>query len=95
MQVQDQPAQMWSQAQAALQKMPPLQQFYLGGPEPLKLYEQQLQPPLSSVDKKVKVPDFYWDSYVVGDRMKRPLQGGLCAEQEGPPGPRGPPFEVS
>lgn len=115
MQVQDQPAQMWTQAQAALQKMSPLQmsmkqpqqQFYMGTQDPLKLYEQQLQPPVSSMDKKmkfpdVKVPDFYWDSYVMGDslalmaeRMKRPLQGGVCAEQEGPAGPRGPMFEVS
>ncbi|XP_037538384.1 protein SMG7 [Nematolebias whitei] len=114
MQVQDQPAQMWTQAQAALQKMSPLQmsmkqpqqQFYMGTQDPLKLYEQQLQPPVSSMDKKmkfpdVKVPDFYWDSYVMGDslalmaeRMKRPLQGGVCAEQESPVGPRGPTFEL-
>lgn len=71
MQVQDQPAQMWSQAQAALQKMPPMQMsmkqpqqqqtFYMAAQDPLKLYEHQLQPPaqpqLSNMDKKIKYPD--------------------------------------
>ncbi|XP_013882892.1 nonsense-mediated mRNA decay factor SMG7 [Austrofundulus limnaeus] len=103
LQVQDQPAQMWTQAQAALQKLSPLQmplkqqqQFYMGGQDPLKLYE----PPLSNMDKKMKVQDFYWDSFMVGDslalmseRMKRPPPGGLCADQEAPAGPRGPTFE--
>uniref|UniRef100_A0A3Q3IJ48 Nonsense-mediated mRNA decay factor n=1 Tax=Monopterus albus TaxID=43700 RepID=A0A3Q3IJ48_MONAL len=71
-QVQDQPSQMWSQAQAALQKMAPLQlsmkqpqqqqqTFYMAAQEPLKLYEHQLQPPsqpqLSTMDKKIKYPD--------------------------------------
>ncbi|XP_041658973.1 protein SMG7 isoform X2 [Cheilinus undulatus] len=58
MQVQDQPAQMWNQAQAALQKVPTLQMsmkqpqtqqqqqaFYMAAQDPLKLYESQLQPP--------------------------------------------------
>ncbi|XP_042284174.1 protein SMG7 isoform X1 [Thunnus maccoyii] len=60
MQVQDQPTQMWNQAQAALQKMPPMQMsmkqpqqqqqqqqqaFYMAAQDPLKLYEHQLQPP--------------------------------------------------
>ncbi|XP_071347199.1 nonsense-mediated mRNA decay factor SMG7 isoform X7 [Trachinotus anak] len=61
MQVQDQPAQMWNQAQAALQKMNPMQMsmkqpqqqppppqqttFYMAAQDPLKLYEHQLQPP--------------------------------------------------
>lgn len=60
MQVQDQPAQMWNQAQAALQKMTPMQMsmkqppqqqqqqpqaFYMTAQDPLKLYEHQLQPP--------------------------------------------------
>ncbi|XP_029309069.1 nonsense-mediated mRNA decay factor SMG7 isoform X1 [Cottoperca gobio] len=117
MQVQDQPAQMWSQAQAALQKLSPLQMslkpqtFYLAAQDPLKLYEHQLQPPaqpqLSNMDKKIKYPnvkmqDFYWDpSYrmgdglaVMADRMKRPPPGGMCGEQDGPAGPRGPPFEL-
>uniref|UniRef100_A0AAQ5ZPF0 Nonsense-mediated mRNA decay factor n=1 Tax=Amphiprion ocellaris TaxID=80972 RepID=A0AAQ5ZPF0_AMPOC len=60
MQVQDQPAQMWNQAQAALQKIPTMQMsmkqpqqqqqqqqqaFYMAAQDPLKLYEHQLQPP--------------------------------------------------
>lgn len=68
MQVQDQPAQMWNQAQAALSKIPPLQMslkqtqhpqqtFYMAAQDPLKLYEHQMAspsqpPPLSSMDKK-------------------------------------------
>uniref|UniRef100_A0A3Q1HBC5 Nonsense-mediated mRNA decay factor n=1 Tax=Acanthochromis polyacanthus TaxID=80966 RepID=A0A3Q1HBC5_9TELE len=125
MQVQDQPAQMWNQAQAALQKIPTLQMsmkqpqqqqqqqaFYMAAQDPLKLYEHQLQSPaqpqLSNMDKKLKYPDvkmqdFYWEpSYrmgdglaVMADRMKRPLPGGMCSEQDGPAGPRGQPFEVS
>lgn len=69
MQVQDQPAQMWNQAQAALSKIPPLQMsmkqtqhppqtFFM---DPLKLYEHQMaspgQPPLSSIEKKAKFPN--------------------------------------
>ncbi|KAM3605296.1 uncharacterized protein V6R79_023635 [Siganus canaliculatus] len=90
MQVQEQPAQMWTQAQAALQKMSPLQMplkqqqqqqqtFYMAPPDPLKLYEHQLQTPsqpqLAPVDKKIKYPnvkvqDFYWDpSYRLGDGL--------------------------
>ncbi|XP_026169480.1 LOW QUALITY PROTEIN: nonsense-mediated mRNA decay factor SMG7 [Mastacembelus armatus] len=69
MQVQDQPAQIWNQAQAALQKMAPMQMpmkqqqpaFYMPAQDPLKLYEPQLQPPpqsqLSNMDKKIKYPD--------------------------------------
>ncbi|XP_070701302.1 nonsense-mediated mRNA decay factor SMG7 isoform X4 [Pempheris klunzingeri] len=72
MQVQDQPAQMWNQAQAALQKIPSMQMsmkqpqqqqqaFYMAAQDPLKLYEHQLQPPaqpqLSSMDKKIKFPN--------------------------------------
>lgn len=71
MQVQDQPAQMWNQAQAALQKIPPMQMsmkqppqqqaFYMAAQDPLKLYEHQLQAPsqpqLSSIDKKLKYPN--------------------------------------
>ncbi|KAM8849941.1 nonsense-mediated mRNA decay factor SMG7 isoform 2-T2 [Spinachia spinachia] len=110
MQVQDQPAQMWNQAQAALQKIPPMpmsmkqpqqQQaaFYMAAQDPLKLYEHQM-------DKKMKFPnvkiqDFYWEpTYrmgdglaVMADRMKRPPPGGICPEQDGSTGPRGPPFE--
>ncbi|XP_028448774.1 nonsense-mediated mRNA decay factor SMG7 isoform X3 [Perca flavescens] len=117
MQVQDQPAQMWNQAQATLQKIPPQmqmsmkqpqpqqQQFYMAAQDPLKLYEHQLQ---SNMDKKIKYPnvkmqDFYWEpSYrmgeglaVMADRMKRPPPGGMCPEQDGPTGPRGPPFELN
>uniref|UniRef100_A0A8D0AQD3 Nonsense-mediated mRNA decay factor n=1 Tax=Sander lucioperca TaxID=283035 RepID=A0A8D0AQD3_SANLU len=115
MQVQDQPAQMWNQAQAALQKIPPMQMsmkqpqqqqpFYMAAQDPLKLYEHQLQ---SNMDKKIKYPnvkmqDFYWEpSYrmgeglaVMADRMKRPPPGGICPEQDGPAGPRGPPFELN
>uniref|UniRef100_UPI0037E818DB nonsense-mediated mRNA decay factor SMG7 isoform X4 n=1 Tax=Semicossyphus pulcher TaxID=241346 RepID=UPI0037E818DB len=71
MQVQDQPAQMWNQAQAALQKIPPMQMsmkppqqqqaFYMAAQDPLKLYEHQLQPPtqqqLTNMDKKIKYPN--------------------------------------
>lgn len=109
MQVQEQPAQMWNQAQAALQKISPMQMmkqpsqntpptFYMAPQEPLKMYEQQLQPPaqppLAAIDKKMKFPnmkmqDFYWEpSYRMGDRMKR-----LCPE-DAPAGPRGLSFEV-
>nr|XP_046264049.1 protein SMG7 isoform X2 [Scatophagus argus] len=58
LQVQDQPAQLWNQAQAALQKISPMQvskqqpqqpqqqqAFYMAAQDPLKLYEHQLQPP--------------------------------------------------
>ncbi|XP_074544181.1 nonsense-mediated mRNA decay factor SMG7 isoform X2 [Halichoeres trimaculatus] len=122
MQVPDQPAQMWNQAQAALQKIPSMQMsmkqpqsqqqqqqqqaaFYMAAQDPLKLYEHPLQPP--NMDKKMKYPnvkmqDFYWEpSYrlgeglaVMADRMKRPLPGGMCAEQDPSAGPRGPPFEL-
>ncbi|XP_068582186.1 nonsense-mediated mRNA decay factor SMG7 isoform X3 [Cebidichthys violaceus] len=115
MQVQDQPAQMWNQAQAALQKIPPMQMsmkqpqqqqtFYMAAQDPLKLYEHQLQP--ASMEKKIKYPnvkmqDFYWEpTYrmgdglaVMADRMKRPPPGGICSEQDGSGGPRGPPFEL-
>ncbi|XP_033970281.1 LOW QUALITY PROTEIN: protein SMG7-like [Trematomus bernacchii] len=119
--MQEQPAQMWSQAQAALQNLspmqmsmkqppPPQQGFYMT-PDPLKMYEHQLQPPAPppqlSMDKKMKFPsvkmqDFYWEpSYrmgeglaVMADRMKRAPPGGMCSEQEGQQGPRGPPFEL-
>uniref|UniRef100_A0A8P4FVZ2 Nonsense-mediated mRNA decay factor n=1 Tax=Dicentrarchus labrax TaxID=13489 RepID=A0A8P4FVZ2_DICLA len=84
MQVQDQPVQMWNQAQAALQKISPMQMsmkppqqqqqaFYMAAQDPLKLYEHQLQPP--SMDKKIKYPnvkmqDFYWEpSYRIGDGL--------------------------
>ncbi|XP_043991279.1 protein SMG7 isoform X1 [Gambusia affinis] len=119
MQVQDQPAAMWSQSQAALQKLSPLQmsmkqqqQFFLGAPDALKLYEQQLpgpQPHISNMDKKMKFPDvkmqdFYWEPgycmdrmgeglALMAERMKRAPPAGMCAEPEGPAGPRGPAFE--
>uniref|UniRef100_A0A1A7XKD6 Nonsense-mediated mRNA decay factor n=1 Tax=Iconisemion striatum TaxID=60296 RepID=A0A1A7XKD6_9TELE len=71
MQVQDQPAQMWNQAQVALQKMSPMQMsmkpaqqppqlqqnFYMSPQDPLKLYENQLQSQVSNMDKKMKYPD--------------------------------------
>lgn len=71
MQVQEQSAQMWNQAQVALQKVSPMQMsmkqpqqqqaFYMAAQDPLKLYEHQLQPSaqpqLSSMDKKMKYPD--------------------------------------
>ncbi|XP_043991280.1 protein SMG7 isoform X2 [Gambusia affinis] len=120
MQVQDQPAAMWSQSQAALQKLSPLQmsmkqqqQFFLGAPDALKLYEQQLpgpQPHISNMDKKMKFPDvkmqdFYWEPgycmdrmgeglALMAERMKRAPPAGMCAEPEGPAGPRGPAFEL-
>lgn len=71
-QVQDQPAQMWNQAQAALSKVPPLQMslkqtqhsqqtYFMVPQDPLKLYEPQMgspgQPPLSNIDKKTKFPN--------------------------------------
>lgn len=113
MQVQDQPAQLWNQAPAALQKISPMQMpmkqppqqqqaFYMASQDPLKLYEHQLQPPSQTpLDKKIKYPnvkmqDFYWEpSFRMSDRMKRPLPGGICPEQDPSGGPRGPPFEVS
>ncbi|KAM9845158.1 nonsense-mediated mRNA decay factor SMG7 isoform 2-T2 [Aulostomus maculatus] len=103
MQVQEQQPQMWSQAQAALQKMPPMQMplkqqqtFFMSPQESLKLYEHQLQPPLSTMDKKMKYPDvkmqdFYWEpSY----RVKRPLPGTIGSDQDAATGPRGLPFEL-
>ncbi|CAI5676906.1 unnamed protein product [Oreochromis niloticus] len=123
MQVQEQSTHMWNQAQAALQKVSPMQMpikqpqqqkqqqqaFYMAAQDPLKMYEHQLQSSaqVSSMDKKMKYPDvklqdFYWDSpyrigdslAVLADRMKRPSPGGICSEQDGPVGPRGPPFEL-
>ncbi|XP_063317268.1 nonsense-mediated mRNA decay factor SMG7 isoform X2 [Pelmatolapia mariae] len=123
MQVQEQSTHMWNQAQAALQKVSPMQMpikqpqqqkqqqqaFYMAAQDPLKMYEHQLQSSaqVSSMDKKMKYPDvklqdFYWDSpyrigdslAVLADRMKRPSPGGICSEQDGPTGPRGPPFEL-
>ncbi|XP_069575359.1 nonsense-mediated mRNA decay factor SMG7 isoform X3 [Brachyistius frenatus] len=56
--MQEQPAQMWNQAQAALQKLSPMQismkqpqqqqqqqAFYMAAQDPMKMYEHQLQPP--------------------------------------------------
>lgn len=78
MQVQDQPAQMWNQAQATLSKIPPLQMsmkqtqhpqqtFYMAAQDPLKLYEHQMassgQPPPSNIDKKAKFPVKMADFY--------------------------------
>uniref|UniRef100_A0A668V9B0 Nonsense-mediated mRNA decay factor n=1 Tax=Oreochromis aureus TaxID=47969 RepID=A0A668V9B0_OREAU len=123
MQVQEQSTHMWNQAQAALQKVSPMQMpikqpqqqkqqqqaFYMAAQDPLKMYEHQLHSSaqVSSMDKKMKYPDvklqdFYWDSpyrigdslAVLADRMKRPSPGGICSEQDGPAGPRGPPFEL-
>lgn len=70
-QVQDQPAQMWNQAQAALSKAPPLQMslkqaqhpqtYFMAPQDPLKLYEPPMgspgQTPLSNIDKKTKFPN--------------------------------------
>lgn len=71
-QVQDQPAQMWNQAQAALSKAPalpmslkqtqhPQQAYFMAPQDPLKLYEPQMgspgQPPLPNMDKKAKFPN--------------------------------------
>uniref|UniRef100_A0A672YUD3 Nonsense-mediated mRNA decay factor n=1 Tax=Sphaeramia orbicularis TaxID=375764 RepID=A0A672YUD3_9TELE len=98
-QVQDQPASMWNQSQGQ-------QAFFMPPQDPLKLYEHQLQP--AAIDKKikyhdVKMQDFYWEPTYrmgdglqgMGDRMKRPPPGGICPDQDAPPGSRGPPFEVS
>lgn len=110
MQVQDQPAQMWNQAQAALQKISPMQMsmkqpqqqaFYMAAQDPLKLYEHQ--PQLANIDKKIKYPnlkmqDFYWDpSYRMGDGLAvmADRMKRICPEQDPSVGPRGPPFEVS
>uniref|UniRef100_A0A3Q3VTA5 Nonsense-mediated mRNA decay factor n=1 Tax=Mola mola TaxID=94237 RepID=A0A3Q3VTA5_MOLML len=102
-QVQDQPAQIWNQAQAPqLQQQQQQQQaFYMAPQDSLKLYEHQLQPQLTNMDKKIKYPnvkmqDFYWEpSYRMADQMKRPPPAGICPEQDPSTGPRGPPFEVS
>lgn len=64
---------MWNQAQAALQKVSPMQMpikqpqqqkqqqqaFYMAAQDPLKMYEHQLQSSaqVSSMDKKMKYPD--------------------------------------
>ncbi|XP_054623814.1 nonsense-mediated mRNA decay factor SMG7 isoform X3 [Dunckerocampus dactyliophorus] len=101
LQLQDQ--QMWSQNQAALQKIPAIpmslkqQQFYLAPQDPVKVYDHQLAPQTATMDKKMKFPP-YWDpSFRVGDgpaamvdRIKRPQIA--CPEQD-VGGPRGPPFE--
>ncbi|XP_068998307.1 nonsense-mediated mRNA decay factor SMG7 isoform X3 [Embiotoca jacksoni] len=71
--MQEQPAQMWNQAQAALQKLSPMQismkqpqqqqqqAFYMAAQDPMKMYEHQLQPPAQpqhpNMDKKMKYPD--------------------------------------
>uniref|UniRef100_A0A672YTV1 Nonsense-mediated mRNA decay factor n=1 Tax=Sphaeramia orbicularis TaxID=375764 RepID=A0A672YTV1_9TELE len=94
-----QPASMWNQSQGQ-------QAFFMPPQDPLKLYEHQLQP--AAIDKKikyhdVKMQDFYWEPTYrmgdglqgMGDRMKRPPPGGICPDQDAPPGSRGPPFEVS
>lgn len=90
-----------------LKQQPQQQQqaFFMPPQDPLKLYEHQLQP--AAMDKKikyhdVKMQDFYWEpAYRLGDglqamgeRMKRPPPGGICPDQDAPPGPRGPPFEL-
>ncbi|KAM4604642.1 nonsense-mediated mRNA decay factor SMG7 [Polymixia lowei] len=109
MQVQEQSGPIWTQTQAAMQKMAPMQMpvkqlqqqsYYMGPQDPLKLYEQQLQPQISNMDKKMKYPDvkmqdFYWgESYRMGDRMgKRPPPGGFCQDQDSA-GPRAPQFEL-
>ncbi|XP_047223032.1 nonsense-mediated mRNA decay factor SMG7 isoform X2 [Girardinichthys multiradiatus] len=101
MQVQDQPAPMWSQSQAALQKMcmkqPQQQQqaFFMGAQDPLKLYEQQLQQPaqpqISNLDKKMKFPDvkmqdFYWEPSYRMDRMGEGLAMMVERMKRPPPG---------
>ncbi|MED6243653.1 hypothetical protein ATANTOWER_024378 [Ataeniobius toweri] len=101
MQVQDQPAPMWSQSQAALQKMcmkqPQQQQqaFFMGAQDPLKLYEQQLQQPaqpqISNMDKKMKFPDvkmqdFYWEPSYRMDRMGEGLAMMVERMKRPPPG---------
>ncbi|XP_035988795.1 protein SMG7-like isoform X2 [Fundulus heteroclitus] len=102
--MQEQPAAVWNQSQAALQKMSPLQMsmkqqqqpaFFLGAQDPLKLYEQQLQPPgpqMSSMDKKMKFPDvkrqdFYWEPSYRMDRMGEGL--AMMAERMKRPPPAG------
>ncbi|XP_013122067.3 LOW QUALITY PROTEIN: nonsense-mediated mRNA decay factor SMG7 [Oreochromis niloticus] len=73
MQVQEQSTHMWNQAQAALQKVSPMQMpikqpqqqkqqqqaFYMAAQDPLKMYEHQLHSSaqVSSMDKKMKYPD--------------------------------------
>ncbi|XP_051902082.1 nonsense-mediated mRNA decay factor SMG7 isoform X5 [Hippocampus zosterae] len=94
--VQD--AQLWSPSQAALQKLPPSvqmslkpQTFYLTTQDAVKVYEQQMAPHASAMDKKMKFPP-YWDApsfRLPDDRMKRPPP----PEQDAANGPRGTPFE--
>nr|XP_057924698.1 nonsense-mediated mRNA decay factor SMG7 isoform X3 [Doryrhamphus excisus] len=101
LQLQDQ--QMWSQNQAALQKIPAMpmslkqQAFYLAPQDPVKVYDHQLPPHTANMDKKMKFPPYWGPSFRVGDgpaamvdRMKRPQIA--CPEQDAG-GPRGPPFE--
>ncbi|XP_053739110.1 nonsense-mediated mRNA decay factor SMG7 isoform X1 [Synchiropus splendidus] len=97
--------QMWGPAPASLPKMGSLpmkqqqQTFYMSSQEPLKLFEHQLQPPLSGMDKKIKFPDmkmqeFYWEpSFRMPDRMKRAPPGNMGSDQDSVPGPRGGAFE--
>nr|XP_057924699.1 nonsense-mediated mRNA decay factor SMG7 isoform X4 [Doryrhamphus excisus] len=102
LQLQDQ--QMWSQNQAALQKIPAMpmslkqQAFYLAPQDPVKVYDHQLPPHTANMDKKMKFPPYWGPSFRVGDgpaamvdRMKRPQIA--CPEQDAG-GPRGPPFEL-
>ncbi|XP_056266569.1 nonsense-mediated mRNA decay factor SMG7 [Pseudoliparis swirei] len=85
MQVQDQPAQMWSPAQKMSLKGPQQQAFYLGAQDPLRLYEHQL-------DKKNKFPlqDFYWEQAY---RRNRAPPGGPGPEHDGAPS-RAAPFDL-
>ncbi|KAL8178117.1 UNVERIFIED_CONTAM: Protein smg7 [Gekko kuhli] len=83
--------QLWNppQVQGPLGKIMPVKQsYYLQSQDPLKLFEQSLQPPLMQqqqpLEKKmkpfpmepynqnpseVKVPEFYWDSYMADNRV--------------------------
>ncbi|XP_077361716.1 nonsense-mediated mRNA decay factor SMG7 isoform X2 [Festucalex cinctus] len=93
-----QDAQLWSPSGAALQKHPPSvqmslkpQTFYLTPQDAVKVYEQQMAPACTVVDKKMKFPP-YWDAASFrpsDDRMKRPS----ALQQDA--GPRGTPFELA
>ncbi|KAJ3594796.1 hypothetical protein NHX12_004102 [Muraenolepis orangiensis] len=103
--LQEQPAPMWSQGQAGVQKMQmqAVKQAYFLPP--------QQQPPPGQLDNNkglkfpdvVKMPDYYWEQSAYhlgggGERGlgKRPPSGAFCPEPDASsvPGPRGAPFET-
>ena len=107
MQVQEQPAPMWGQGQAGVQKMQ-MQPAKQSQQQPYFLSPQAPPGPLDNSNKGMKFPDvvqmqdYYWEqaAYRIGGGErglgKRPPPGGFCPEADAPSaaGPRGAPFEV-